>query len=75
MSNLEKKWWFSALAAGVSAFSARFVLELAGIPHPAGAAQWTLFFLCLFGLWRCFSFLAWVVVLLVWPRSPLLDTK
>lgn len=75
MSNLEKKWWFNALAGGVSAFCARFVLDQAAIPDPAGAAQWTLFFFCVLGFWRGFSLLAWLVVLLVWPRSPLLDSK
>ncbi|MEW6760960.1 MAG: hypothetical protein AB1437_09070 [Pseudomonadota bacterium] len=75
MSNLEKKWWFNALAGGVSAFCARFLLDQAGIPDPAGAAQWTLFFFCVLGFWRGFSFLAWLAVLLVWPRSSLLDSK
>lgn len=73
MSNLESKWWFVATVSGVSAFAARFVLEMAGIPSPSGWAQWTLFFFCLLGFWRCLSFLAWSALLLIAPTNPLLD--
>ncbi|RZA34922.1 MAG: hypothetical protein EOP92_13185 [Lysobacteraceae bacterium] len=73
MSNLENKWWFILAVSGISTIAARYVLEAAGIPSPAGAAQWTLFFFCMLGFWRGLSMLAWFAVLLVSPSSTLLD--
>lgn len=73
MSNLENKWWFVGAVSGVSALAARYLLDLAGIASPAGPAQWALFFVCLFGFWRCLSGLAWFALLLVAPSSSLLD--
>ncbi|MCD2516674.1 hypothetical protein LQ564_10185 [Massilia sp. G4R7] len=73
MTNLERTWWFCALAGGVSAFGTRFILDMAGIASPSGAAQWTLFAFCFFGVWRLFAAAAWLAVLLVKPTSRLLD--
>jgi hypothetical protein len=52
------------------------VMSTIGLLHVAGfppfqysAAQWAVWFLCFMGLQRCFSFLGWLVVLVVSPRT------
>jgi len=73
MSNLERTWWFCALAGAVSSMGTRFLLAMAGIGSPSGAAQWTLFFICFFGVWRLVAAASWLVLLLAKPTSTLLD--
>lgn len=69
MSELEKKWWFSAAVGALAAFTTVFLMSAAGMPtFEYSAAQWAVWFLCFVGLRRCFSFLGWLTVLIVVPR-------
>jgi len=74
MTKLERTWWFAALAGGIGAFSARWLMEYAGIGSPSGIAQWLVFGCCMAMIVRLLSFLGWMILLLAKPTSPLLDT-
>lgn len=70
MSELEKKWWFSAVVGALAALTTVFLMSAAGLfPFEYTVAQWVVWFLCFVGLRRCFSFLGWLTVLIVSPRT------
>jgi hypothetical protein len=73
MTALEKKWWFHAASSVVGALGMLALLHGAGIGTPDSLAQWIVAGLCFHGISRAFAFLAWLLVLLAWPGSPLLD--
>lgn len=73
MSRFEKTWWFAAAAGGASAACTNFLLQLAGQSMPDGWAQWLVYFLCVFGIWRGITVVTWLALLLAVPSSPLLD--
>lgn len=73
MSRFEKTWWFAAAAGGASAFCTVSLLQLAGQSMPDGWAQWLVYFICFFGIWRGITFVTWLALLLAAPSSPLLD--
>jgi hypothetical protein len=73
MTALEKKWWFHAASSLASALAMLLLLHQAGIGTPDSLAQWIVAGLCFHGFARVFAFLAWLLVLLAWPGSPLLD--
>jgi len=72
MSELERKWWFSTPVAILTVISTIGLLRAVGIqyePVQFSAAQWAVWFLCFVGLQRCFTFLGWLAVLVVSPKS------
>ncbi|TXF97819.1 hypothetical protein [Massilia arenae] len=72
MSELERKWWFSAPVAILTVISTIGLLHAVGIqyePVQFSAAQWAVWFLCFVGLQRCFTFLGWLAVLVVSPKT------
>lgn len=73
MTTLERKWWFYAASGVVGALGMLLLFHQAGIGTPDGLAQWIVAGLCFYGVSRVFAFLAWLFVLLAWPRSALLD--
>lgn len=71
-SKLERKWWFVAIVSLLSTMTTLYVIEAAGIRSPYSLAQWVLYFCTFAGIWRACSFLGWLLVLAVAPRSALL---
>lgn len=71
MSRLETTWWFSMLVTVASTLLALFITSQAGFPGLAdlNPSQWILFLVLAFGLQRCFSFLGWLLVLMVLPST------
>lgn len=72
MSELERKWWFSIPVCVLTVLSTIGLLQAAGIqylPDQFNAAHWAVWFLCFVGLQRCFSFLGWLTVLVVSPKT------
>lgn len=70
MSELEKKWWFLLVVSFFTTFSTIGLLYTAGMPpFEYSAAQWAVWLLCFLGLQRCFSFLGWLAVLLIAPKT------
>jgi hypothetical protein len=69
MSRLEKKWWFILIVSFMSTFATRYLLDAAGLPAVRGfhAAQFAVYLCCFFGIWRGFSFLGWLLALLLAP--------
>lgn len=69
MSRLEKKWWFIVVVSALTMMATRYVMEVAGVPFmdDANAARLLLQFFCFLGLWRCFSFVAWLLALALAP--------
>lgn len=70
---LGRKWWFAGLLAGLSAFLTLPLLRAAGIDSPEGWAQWLVCMLCFYCIWRWLGALIWFAVVLLAPRSKLLD--
>lgn len=73
-SRLERQWWFIAPACALAAFLTVLTMNEAGIPHPYNTAQWLLYFLCFSGIHRAASFLGWLAVLCLAPKSRLLES-
>lgn len=70
MSKLERKWWFVSIVSVLTVISTIGLLHAAGLPPLRyGAAQWAVWFLCFVGLQRCFSFLGWLAVLTISPKT------
>lgn len=71
MSKLETTWWFSLPVSLAGMLLALFITSQAGFPGPAdfSGAQWILYLVLAFGLQRCFSFLGWLLVLMVLPST------
>lgn len=70
MSELERKWWFVLAVSFLTTFSTIGLLYAAELPpFEYSAAQWAIWFLCFMGLQRCFSFLGWLAVLLISPKT------
>ncbi|WP_306393133.1 hypothetical protein [Telluria beijingensis] len=69
MSELERKWWFSAIVGVLAALATMYLMSAAGLPpFDYDVAQWAVWFLCFEGLRRCFSLLGWTAVLIVAPK-------
>lgn len=66
-------WWFVGLLSGLSGLLTLSLLRAAGMGSPQDWAQWLVYFLCFFAVWRCLSFIGWFAVLLIAPKSKLLD--
>jgi hypothetical protein len=73
MSTLEKKWWFIALASLLSVLLTLSLMRSAGVWPAQGMAQWVIYFFCFAGIWKCLSFLGWLIVLLVSPSRKALQ--
>jgi len=74
MSKLERKWWFVSIVSVLTMTSTIGVLYAAGLPpFRYSAAQWVVWFFCYVGLHRCFSFLGWMTVLIVSPKTITLE--
>lgn len=70
MSELERKWWFVLVVSFLTTFSTIGLMATAGLPpFEYSAAQWAVWFLCFMGLQRCFSFLGWLTVLAISPKT------
>lgn len=71
MSELERKWWFSLPVGMLAMLATLWLLHTVGFtPFPQyGVAQWAVYFLCFVGLQRCISFLGWLTVLIVSPKT------
>ena len=70
MSKLERKWWFVSIVCVLTTLSTIGLLNAAGLPpFRYSAAQWAVWFLCFVGLQRSFSFLGWLAVLAISPRT------
>lgn len=70
MSELEKKWWFVLVVGFLTFLSTIGLLYAAGMPpFEYSPAQWVVWFLCYMGLQRCFSFVGWLAVLVISPKT------
>ena len=70
MSELEKKWWFVSIVVVLTTMSTAGLLYAAGFaPFEYSGAQWVVWFFCYVGLQRCFTFLGWLFVLTVSPKT------
>lgn len=70
MSELERKWWFVCIVVCLTTMSTIGLLYAAGFePFRFSAAQWVVWFFCYLGLQRCFTFLGWLTVLVVSPKT------
>ncbi|WP_137172377.1 hypothetical protein [Massilia sp. HP4] len=70
MSELERKWWFQSIVSILTMASTIGLLYAAGLPpFRYSAAQWGVWFFCFVGLQRLFSFLGWMTVLIVSPKT------
>jgi len=70
MSELERKWWFQSIVSVLTMASTIGLLHAAELPpFRYSAAQWVVWFFCFVGLQRCFSFLGWMAVLIVSPKT------
>lgn len=69
MSQLEKKWWFILGVSMLATFTTRYLLDAAGIPAPRkfAVAHVAVYLFCFFGIWRAYSFLAWLAALVLAP--------
>ncbi|CAH0159584.1 hypothetical protein SRABI118_00725 [Massilia sp. Bi118] len=69
MSRLEKKWWFILVVSFMTAFTTRYLLDAAGLPplRSFQPAQFAVYLFCFFGVWRGFSFLGWLIALVLSP--------
>lgn len=72
-TSLGRKWWFAGLLGGLSVLLTLPLLRAAGMGTPQDWAQWLVYFLCFFTIWRGLGFVLWFVVLLIAPKSKLLD--
>jgi len=72
MSELERKWWFSLPVGMLTMLATIGLLRAVGLPFlpfQYGVAQWAVYLLCFVGLQRCISFLGWLTVLIVSPKT------
>jgi hypothetical protein len=72
-TGLGRKWWFNGLLGGLSALLTLPLLRAAGLASPDNLAQWVVYFLCFFSVWRALAFAGWLLLLLVSPSSKLLE--
>ncbi|WP_313032364.1 hypothetical protein [Massilia alkalitolerans] len=72
-TSLCRKWWVPGILGFLSAVLTMPLLRTAGMGSPESWAQWVVYFLCFFTIWRCLGFLGWLAVLLIVPKSKLLD--
>lgn len=65
MSRLENKWWYIVVVSILTVLATRYVMDMAGVPaaESFSMARFLLHFFCFVGLWRCFSFIGWLVAL------------
>lgn len=70
MKIFPKQVQMNAVATGLSVFCTVALMKIAGFWPTTGIAQFAVYFFCFIGLWRFFSFLLWLVMLLV-PSSKL----
>lgn len=66
---LDKQWWLNALPTGLGVLCTWWLMQHAGLWPTRGWVQFALYFFCYLGLWRCFSFVLWLVLLLVRPPA------
>lgn len=72
-TSLGRTWWFAGGLAFLSALLTLPLLHAAGIGSPETWAQWLVHFLCFVTIWRVLGFLGWLAILLIAPKSKLLD--
>ena len=73
MSRLEKNGWFIAAVSSVTAVLTILLLHGAALWPARGVEQWVVYFFCFAGIWRCISFLGWLIVLIAAPSSKVLN--
>jgi hypothetical protein len=71
MSPIEKKWPFVVIVAVCTVLTTMYIMQAAGMPSMTGEnlAQGVLYFFCFFGVWRVYSFLGWLLVLWISPKT------
>jgi hypothetical protein len=72
-TNMGRSVWVTGFLSSLSALLTLLLRDFAGMLPPENLAQWLVYFLCFAGIWKCLGFVAWFGVLLVAPRSKLLD--
>ena len=68
-----RTWWTAGVLAFLSALLTLTLLHAAGIGSPDNWAQWLVHFLCFGTIWRVLGFLGWLALVLIAPKSKLLD--
>jgi hypothetical protein len=72
-TSLGRKWWFAGILGFLSALLTFPLLREAGMGSRENWAQWLVYFLCFFTIWRVLGFLGWLAIVLIAPKSKLFD--